>query len=226
MKIAISGTHCVGKSTYIKDFIKHWSCYETPEKSYRELIKEKNLPHSKEGTEESQRIVLDALCDQLQQNSKSEFMIFDRCVLDNLAYSSWLNLNGKVSDKFLDQSRIIVREALKMLDIVFFLPLTKVAPVEFKEDELRDNDLVYREEIDNIFKIFVHSYRQGDGRVFAADDAPPIIEIFGNPEQRIKLTELYIDTNGKPHGEDKSLISDIYTGYEDKNIISDIYTGK
>jgi hypothetical protein len=53
----------VGKSTYIKDFIKQWSCYETPEKSYRELIKEKNLPHSKEGTEESQRIILDALND-------------------------------------------------------------------------------------------------------------------------------------------------------------------
>jgi len=212
MKIAITGTHCVGKSTLIKDFLKKWPNYITPEKSYRDFIKEKNIPHSKEGTEESQRLILDALFDQSQEYSKHDNVIFDRCVLDNLAYSSWLNLNEKVSDKFLDESRIMVREALKLIDVVFFIPLTRVSPIELKEDELRDNDPTYREEIDNIFKIFVHSYRQGDGRVFAADDAPPIIEIFGKPQERIKMLELYLDEEGKAFGEEKSLISDIYTG--------------
>ncbi len=212
MKIAVSGTHCQGKSTYIRDFLKTWTNYKTPEKSYRDYIKEQNLPHSKEGTEESQQIILNALLDQAQEYSKNDNVIFDRCILDNLAYSSWLNLNGKVSDKFLDESRILIREALKTFDVIFFVPLTKVAPVEFKEDELRDNDLVYREEIDNIFKVFVQSFHQGDGRVFAADDAPPIIEIFGNPIERIEMTKLYITEEGQPYGEDKSLISDIYTG--------------
>jgi predicted ATPase len=212
MKIAVSGTHCQGKSTYIKDFLKTWTNYKTPEKSYRDYIKEQNLPHSKEGTEESQQIILNALLDQAQEYSKNDNVIFDRCILDNLAYSSWLNLNGKVSDKFLDESRILIREALKTFDVIFFVPLTKVAPVEFKEDDLRDNDLVYREEIDNIFKVFVQSFHQGDGRVFAADDAPPIIEIFGNPIERIEMTKLYITEEGQPYGEDKSLISDIYTG--------------
>ncbi|NBO98618.1 MAG: hypothetical protein EBU90_00555 [Proteobacteria bacterium] len=212
MKIAVSGTHCTGKSTYVRDFLKTWTNYKTPEKSYRDYIKEQNLPHSKEGTEESQQIILNALLDQAQEYSKNDNVIFDRCILDNLAYSSWLNLNGKVSDKFLDESRILIREALKTFDVIFFVPLTKVAPVEFKEDELRDNDLVYREEIDNIFKVFVQSFHQGDGRVFAADDAPPIIEIFGNPIERIEMTKLYITEEGQPYGEDKSLISDIYTG--------------
>lgn len=212
MKIAVSGTHCQGKSTYIRDFLKTWTNYKTPEKSYRDYIKEQNLPHSKEGTEESQQIILNALLDQAQEYSKNDNVIFDRCILDNLAYSSWLNLNGKVSDKFLDESRILIREALKTFDVIFFVPLTKVSPVEFKEDDLRDNDLVYREEIDNIFKVFVQSFHQGDGRVFAADDAPPIIEIFGNPIERIEMTKLYITEEGQPYGEDKSLISDIYTG--------------
>ena len=112
----------------------------------------------------------------------------------------------------MDESRILIREALKTFDVIFFIPLTKVSPVEFKEDELRDNDLVYREEIDNIFKVFVQSFHQGDGRIFAADDAPPIIEIFGNPIERVEMTKLYITEEGQPYGEDKSLISDIYTG--------------
>jgi predicted ATPase len=206
MKIAVSGAQNTGKSTYIKDFLKKWTMYETPKESYRDLLKEKNLPHSTEGNEESQRIILDFLIDQCQKYSKEDNVIFDRCVLDNLAYSSWLNLNGKVSDKFLDESRIIVRETLSMFDIVFFVPLTKVAPIDIEEDGLRNTDPVFREEIDNIFKVFEQSYHQGDGRVFPKNDSPPIIEIYGNPEQRIMLTSLYINEDGKQYGEEETLI--------------------
>jgi len=210
MKIAISGTHCQGKSTYIEDFLKKWTNYKTPEKTYRDFIKDKNLAHSKNGTEESQREILNALLDESQQYSRTDNVIFDRCILDNLAYSSWLNLNGKISDKNLDESRIIVREALKSFDIIFFFPITKFSPVDFQKDEMRDDDLIYREEIDNIFKIFLKSYQQQDGRIFPVEDTPPIIEIFGNREERIKLTEMYLTLEGKAYEEDQSLISDIY----------------
>lgn len=209
MKIAISGTHCMGKSTYVQDFLKKWPSYKTPEKSYRDYILEKNLPHSKEATEDSQKIILDALIDQSQAYSKDENIIFDRCVLDNLAYSSWLFLNGKVSEKFLDESRIIIRESLKLFDVIFYFPITKFSPVELKEDKLRDMDPVYREEIDNIFSTFLKSYQQQDGRVFPADDSPPIIEIFGNREERIAMTSLYITEEGDSYGEEQSLLTDI-----------------
>jgi predicted ATPase len=206
MKIAVSGTQCVGKSTYIKDFLKTWTMYETPKESYRDLIKEKNLKHSSKGNEETQRIILDFLIDQCQKYSKDDNVIFDRCVLDNLAYSSWLNLNGQVSDKFLDESRIIIRETLSMFDIIFFLPMTKVAPVSLVDDGLRDTDNVFREEVDNIFKVFQQSYLQGDGRVFPKGDSPPVIDIYGNPEERIMLTSLYVNKEGKHYGEEESLI--------------------
>lgn len=212
MKIAVSGAQCTGKSTYVKDFLKNWTNYKTPEKGYRDFIKEQNLPHSKNGTEESQRAILNALLDESQQYTRKDNVIFDRCILDNLAYSSWLFLNEKVSERFLDETRITIREALKTFDIIFFFPLTNVSPVDLKEGEMRDSDGIYREEIDNIFKTFVKSYRQQDGRVFPSDDCPPIIELFGKPEERIKMTELYLDKEGKCYGEEKSLISDIYTG--------------
>jgi len=206
MKICVSGTQCVGKSTYIQDFLKTWPMYETPKESYRDVIKEKNLPHSNEGNEESQRIILDHLIDQAQKYSKSDNVIFDRCVLDNLAYSSWLNLNGKVSDKFLDESRIIVRETLSMFDIIFYIPLTKAAPVEIVEDGLRNTDPLFREEIDNIFKVFQQSFFQGDGRIFKKGDSAPIIDIYGSPEERIALTSLYITKEGTQYGEEETLI--------------------
>jgi nicotinamide riboside kinase len=211
MKIAVVGTQCIGKSTYIKDFLNKWCMYTTPERTYRDVVKEKNIPINQLGTEESQQIILDFLAEQATQYSKSDNVIFDRCVLDNLAYSSWLHLNGKVSEKFLDQSRILTRETLKLFDIVFFLPITKSSPVTLVEDGLRDTDPVFREEIDNIFKAFVQSFLQGDGRVFPKGDSPPVIEIFGSPEQRIALTSMYLTDLGTPYGEDQSLVSDLWT---------------
>lgn len=206
MKIAVSGAQNTGKSTYIKDFLAKWTMYESPKNSYRSLLKEKNLEHSKKGTEESQKIILDNLVDQAIESSKKDFVILDRCILDNLAYSSWLNLNGKVSEKFLDESRILVRETLKLFDIIFFLPITKTSPIEIENNNSRDTDPTYREEIDIIFKAFQESYHRGDGRIFPKGDSPPIIEIFGNREERIKLTELYIRQDGKCFDEEESLI--------------------
>ena len=227
MKIAVIGTQNTGKTTYINDFLKKWSMYKTPDKTYRELIKNKNLPHSKEGTEESQTEILNCIVDQAIEFSKDENIILDRCVLDVLAYSTWLCLNGKVSDKFLDQQRIIVRETLKLYDILFFIPLTKAAKIEIEDNGTREVDPIYREEIDNIFKVFQESYHRGDGRVFPKDDTPAIIEIFGNPQERIKLTELYLKEDGKGYGEGESLLDKIIPASENdlKNIESNMFKG-
>jgi hypothetical protein len=209
MKISISGSTNMGKSSYIKDFVKKWPMYKTPETSYRDILKEKNLPHSKESTEETQKVIMDFLVEQAIQSSKEDFIITDRCVLDVLAYSAWLNVNGVVSDKFLDEQRILTRETLKLYDVIFFTPLTKVATVEIEDDGFREIDQTYREEIDNIFKAFGASYNSGDGRVFPKDDSPAWIEIFGNREERIKMTEFYIMEDGKGYGEDQSLLSQV-----------------
>lgn len=209
MKITISGCHSSGKSTYLSDFLKKWNMYETPNTTYRDLIKDKQIPHSKNGTEESQKSILNYLIDQAIELSKKDFVITDRCVLDNLAYTSWLNLNGKVSDKFLEETRTLTKETLKLYDIIFFVPLTKVSEVPLENNDIRDTDPVYREEIDHIFKAFQQSYLKGDGRVFPVDDAPAMIEIYGDRETRIKMTELYLKEDGKPFGDDESLISDI-----------------
>jgi predicted ATPase len=227
MKIAVIGTQNTGKSTYINDFIKKWTMYKTPDKSYRDLIKEKNLPHSKEGTEDSQKLIMDCLIDQTIEYSKGDHVILDRCVLDVLAYSTWLCLNEKVSEKFLDQQRILVRETLKMYDVLFFIPLTKAVKIEIEDNGTRNIDPTYREEIDNIFKVFQESYHRGDGRIFPRDDTPAVIEIFGSPEERIKLTEFYVKEDGKGYGESESLLDNIIPATENdlKNIESNMFKG-
>ena len=207
MKIAVCGTSCIGKTTYIQDFLQTWKNYKNPEKTYRNSVDKELL--NKSGTEQSQKFILNALVDQAIEFSKKDNVIFDRCVLDNLVYTTWLYLNDKVSEKFLEESRIIVRETLKLYDILFFIPITKVAPVEISEKETRETDSVYREEIDNIFKSFISSYHKGEGKIFPSEDCPAVIDIFGSPIERIKVTQLYLTENGTPYGEYKSLITGI-----------------
>jgi len=142
MKIAITGTQCIGKSTFIDDFIAQWPMYRRSGAGCSSLITEKNIKHSQEGTEETQEVFLNYLVDQALSCSKQDYVIFDRCVLDNLAYTSWLNLKGIVSDSYLKRVVPIIRETIKLYDIIFVMPITRVAPVDITSNGTRDVDLL------------------------------------------------------------------------------------
>ena len=47
MRLAISGTAHSGKTTLLKSFLHTWRNYESPSTSYRDILKEKELDHSK-----------------------------------------------------------------------------------------------------------------------------------------------------------------------------------
>lgn len=209
MKIAVIGTACTGKSTYIQDFISNWNNYKLSDKPrYTEILKEKNLTLNEEGSEESQRIILNSLIDQVMYSTGKD-IIFDRSVLDNLVYTIWLNANGKVKDSFVEETIKLVKESLVFYDILFFLPITKYSPVVFEQATNRSISPQYREEIDNIFKALIHRYNIKDTVYFpfnAKAGCPAIIEIYGNREERIELTKLYIQEDGNKISEKDSML--------------------
>ena len=47
------------KSTLIKDFLAEWPNYGFEVKTYRDILIEKELPHSKETTKETQKAILE-----------------------------------------------------------------------------------------------------------------------------------------------------------------------
>jgi predicted ATPase len=210
MKIGVMGTQMIGKSTFINDFITNWTTYKVCEHiRYSELVKEKNLSLNENGTEESQKIILNSLIDQAMYSSKDKNIIFDRSVLDNLVYSMWLNANDKVTDKFIEESIKLVKESLVFYDILFFLPITKFSPIKFEEKDNRSGSAQYREEIDHIFKALVHQYNNGNKVFFPFDHksgCPAIIEIYGNREERIELAKMYIQPDGSQFKEEQSLL--------------------
>ena len=210
MKLTFTGTANVGKSTLIEDFLKEWPMYKKADNSYREVAKKNpKVKLNQEGDEDSQKIIRDALIDQAQAYSRDENILFDRCVLDNLVYTLWLNSKGKVSDLFVEQQLPIVKESLALYDILFFIPLSAKYPIDIVPDEdgQRDLDPIFREEIDNIFKAVISNYYSLDKRVFwPKRDCPAVIEILGDRPTRVNMIKLYVTKDGKPYGEEDSLL--------------------
>lgn len=204
------GTQCNGKSTLIKEFCKRWPMYKEVKSTYRKLIKTGKVTNNEDGTAESQQAILDAIIDDTQEASAKgdEFLVFDRCVIDNIAYSLWLNEKGKVSDEFIMDSKRIAFEAIRVFDIIFYVPLREEIKIVPKKG--RAVDPVYRQEIDNIFRAVVSTYEKNLGIFFPKEDCPAVITLEGPPDLRIEQIPMYIKPSGKFFDEeDGSLLANM-----------------
>lgn len=202
----------MGKSTLISDFLKEWPSYTTPTTSYRDFLKEQKIPHSDKTNKDTQWSILNFMIDQLQKTGPKDKIIFDRCPIDNLVYSIWANGKGigDIDDEFIKKCIPIIKESLRQVDIIFYIPITKAAKTpELVDDGFRNADKTYRTEIDNIFQLISMESRDNPkSPFFAENDRPPMIEIFGEPRERIEMMKLYIDAEGDAFEEGQSLISE------------------
>jgi predicted ATPase len=210
VKIAIIGAQATGKTTLIEEFLKQWPMYKRPEKTYRDIIKEQNIQLNKQGTKDSQKAILNALVDEIQQASATEekFIIFDRCPIDNIAYTLWHYAKDTpgFDSEFIIDSKTIAAISLKHIDVIFYLPIRKEIPILEKEN--REIDLTFREEIDNIYASLVNSYEKNTGAFFPLEDCPAVIRLEGPPDLRVPQMKLYIKDNGMPFGEEDGTLID------------------
>ena len=213
MRIAICGTSNVGKSTLIQDFLQEWDMYGREVKTYRDVLNEKNLSHSKNTTKESQKAILDYMVETLKEFKEGDKVIFDRCPLDNLVYSMWgmSQEDNDIDEDFIDECIPIVNEALKNLDIIFFIPITKHNDIVIEDNGDRETDEQYIKEIDSFFKVIKRHYHENpqDNPFFPRDDSPALIEVFGSRQERIQMIKLYLDIDGDLIGGDGQ--SDVFS---------------
>lgn len=183
MRIAVSGTHFMGKSTLIEDFINKHPDYKSDIEPYYKLQDEKSMELSLEPSLDSLLEQLDYSIEQLNNNSNEHNIIFDRCPIDFIAYAMCdesIDLNRSViSEKFPE-----VKEALNNLDLIIFLPITKEHLIEYTEE-----NPAYRKLADKCFKKI---YRDDLYDIFPRYNHPKIIEIWGDRINRIQKLESYL----------------------------------
>lgn len=209
-RIGVTGCQNSGKTTLIKDILAKWPGYTTPDKTYRDILKEKGLPCNQNTTPETQTIIMDFLCDQIIGKTSTDCIITDRTPIDALVFSMYQNFKGVegFTDEYIEKQIILARESLSFYDIIFHIPIVAGHDIPLVADDLRDIDPSYRTEINNIFSAIFSTYFTQTGPYFKFGDCPAVIEIFGTPEERMEMVKLYLDDSGNPFGEDESLVTD------------------
>jgi len=202
MRIAVTGTNGIGKSTLISDMLETWASYETPSTSFRDDIDDKYIT---DVTEDRQRAILDSMVTQLKTYGKSDSVLYDRCPVDNMVYTlyGYAKEEGDITEEFVLECAAELKIALRMIDLILFIPITKQdnVNIEANLEDKGDLDLAYAKEIDHIFKSIYREWDKRGSPYVDFEDKPHVIEIFGTPEERLELMKMYIDTTGDAYGE-------------------------
>lgn len=210
MRIAISGAQNVGKSTLIKDFLTVWPSYTTTEKTYRDILREQELPHSTKTNKLTQLTIINWMVDELKKTNPNSNVIFDRCPLDCLAYTLWAYEKGDsdITEEFVSYVIKETKEAMRHLDIIFYIP-AGVDNIKISADGIRETSEQYQVEIDNIFKsLKLQLEKNYDADVFfPKGDSPGLLTVSGTREQRLVEIGQYVNSEGNLYGDENSIFS-------------------
>lgn len=207
MKIAVIGAQRSGKSTLIKEICRRWPMYARPATTYRDMVAEKGLPLYEQGTVESQTAIRDFLTDEVTKYSDQKYIVYDRCILDNLAYTLYHAGNGVqgFDEAYMRQTCAITSATVKLFDVIFFCPINKqvesklILPDDTDRVNGRSVDDEYRESINEIFEAIYQANMQRQGFIFDPNDSPPVIRLEGSLDDRLYEISMYIDEQGNCH---------------------------
>ena len=181
MRLAISGTHSMGKTTLLGDCVRAFPDYTTESEAYRTLrasTRNLTIGLGREADKHAMWILQGELMGKLLRHRKGEKVFFDRGPVDMLAYSLYAKEENQtdLDEGFLQSLReigcIYCRE---FLDAILFVPIRDDYSIQFENDGVRPTDGGYRERVDAHFK---NLYKTLDLGI-------PIVEIQGPRSARI-----------------------------------------
>jgi len=195
MRIAISGSHSLGKSTIVNDWVALHPSFAREEEPYRALALHGpyEILFRDASTKLQNGIQLYYNISRIHRYANpTDDVIFDRAPIDYLAYSQYTanKRTTDINDAFVESMVSAVRESLDHLDILAFVPKSAEWPVEMESDGIRPVDHAYRDEVDAIFK---QIYREGRYNAMPENNRPHFVELCGPRQQRMEQLQAAID---------------------------------
>ncbi|TMJ22343.1 MAG: hypothetical protein E6G95_20905 [Alphaproteobacteria bacterium] len=184
MRIAVSGTHSVGKSTLVADIHSQFGEFIHEEEPYRALRDVYPIKFGRDSTRYCNGIQCFYSVSRVQQyRSSQDHVIFDRCPVDYIAYSIYTahHRQTDLDMAFVESLVRPVRDSLKFLDLVVFVPMSREHPMHLEDDGIRPIDKEYRRAVDREFK---RLYRDGLYDLLCGQ-GPQLVEVNGSREARI-----------------------------------------
>jgi len=121
MRIAVSGTHGVGKSTLIDEFLRQHPEFVHEPEPYTVMVEDLGEEFSAEPSVGDFRRQLEFNIERLSQHAPGENVIYERCPVDFFAYLH--ALDRKSAQALLER----VSEAIQHLDLILYLPFDRTS---------------------------------------------------------------------------------------------------
>jgi len=188
MRVAVSGTHCCGKSTLIDRFlITHTDFAHEPE-PYTVLEELHGEIFAAEPSADDFYRQLEFNIARLRSYNAGEMVIYERSPIDFLAYMLALDDLGRDKEAgwLAERSFGMVKNAIELLDLIVFLPLndmdSNVMP-DSEDEELRNavDDRLVALLFDDDLNLF-------------ASRRPVVLEVRGSTEQRLLKIEAALES--------------------------------
>ena len=186
MIFSFTGAQSTGKTTLLNHLHKCNGDYPfefVPEVT-RLVMRDYEMPINEDGGDLTQMLIMTEHVRNVYRNKADHLIrgvhqIFDRCALDGIVYSLWLQHNDKISRRCYDACDLIYEELKDKYDIIFY---TSPDDVKLVDDGERSTNVKFRNDIINTFNIFLD--RGYDGKVVA---------LKGSVEERLKIIKSTLD---------------------------------
>ena len=195
MRIAISGTHCCGKSTLIDQFLTTHPEFRHEPEAF-EALEDGGEVFSAEPSADDFVRQLEYCVNRLDQFGSGDNVIFERCPADYLAYLLALETLGRDpnSRRLKERSIKIAKRGMQNLDVVVF-----VRPGDRRYEVTDEEDPELRSTVDTHLETILL-----DNEINLVDgDHPLVLEATGSTAERIEALNavmLAVAKNKPTHG--------------------------
>ena len=180
MRVAISGTHGIGKSTLIDAFVRRHDNYVVEPEAYEALEDLYGEVFAAEPSAEDFFRQLEYHVGRLRAYGAGDQVVFERSPADYVAYLQALeDLSRGTADARLTERAIeTAREAMAMLDLIVYLPCKGGGP------EMEDPEL------GGAVDVCLEGILVNDDLSLFGGSRPLVIEAAGTTAQRLRLLEV------------------------------------
>jgi len=179
MRIAVSGTHGVGKSTLIEEFVRRHPEFTHEPEPYTVMVEDLGEEFSAEPCVEDFRRQLNFNIGRLSQHAADDNVIYERCPVDFVAYIH--ALEPQSAEVLLES----IPHAMRQLDLIVYIPLDATSgEVEFPK---------LQRAVDRRLSAI---FREDEFGIIGSTNAS-VVEVEGPTDHRLKTLESAILMNIK-----------------------------
>jgi hypothetical protein len=182
LRIAISGTHCSGKSTLVEAFLLGHEDYLHEPEAYEDLGAQYGEHFSAEPTPGDLFRQLEHHVKSLQRYKVGDCVIFERTSVDYVAYIQTMEefSTSRVDGNLTSESIQVAKDSLKFLDAIVFLPLHG-----FNGEAPVDENLKLRRRVDRRLQAILLDDELG----LFVGYGPLLVEATGSIQQRLAVVD-------------------------------------